>query len=96
MPGERITRFLDCEARKQHHTLAQILMGLRHSGFVLKAVEEAEPSAKMLGIPGMRDELGRPTSGTVTVDGRDIFAPKDETLTIFRRRKICGLLLISL
>lgn len=32
--------------------------------------------------------LDRPTSGTVTVDGQDIFALKDEALTIFRRRKI--------
>ena len=32
--------------------------------------------------------LDRPTSGTVTVDGRDIFTLKDEALTIFRRRKI--------
>lgn len=32
--------------------------------------------------------LDRPTSGTVTVDGRDIFTLKDEELTIFRRRKI--------
>ena len=32
--------------------------------------------------------LDRPTSGTVTVDGKDIFALKDETLTLFRRRKI--------
>lgn len=32
--------------------------------------------------------LDRPTSGTVTVDGKDIFTLKDEELTIFRRRKI--------
>ncbi|MCI5499383.1 MAG: ABC transporter ATP-binding protein [Clostridiales bacterium] len=32
--------------------------------------------------------LDRPTSGEVTVDGRSIFALKDEALTIFRRRKI--------
>ena len=32
--------------------------------------------------------LDRPTSGVVTVDGKDIFALKDEALTIFRRRKI--------
>ena len=32
--------------------------------------------------------LDRPTSGTVYVDGQDIFALKDEALTIFRRRKI--------
>ena len=32
--------------------------------------------------------LDRPTSGTVTVDGKNIFELKDEALTIFRRRKI--------
>ena len=32
--------------------------------------------------------LDRPTSGTVIMDGKDIFALKDEALTIFRRRKI--------
>ena len=32
--------------------------------------------------------LDRPTSGSVSVDGRDIFSLKDEALTIFRRRKI--------
>ena len=59
-PGERTTLFLGQEVKKQHHTLTQILMGLLHSGFVLEAVEEAEPSAEMLDIPGMRDELRRP------------------------------------
>ena len=32
--------------------------------------------------------LDRPSGGTVSVDGRDIFSLKDEELTIFRRRKI--------
>ena len=32
--------------------------------------------------------LDRPTSGTVTVDGRELSALRDEELTIFRRRKI--------
>lgn len=32
--------------------------------------------------------LDRPTSGTVTVDGRELGSLKDEELTIFRRRKI--------
>ena len=32
--------------------------------------------------------LDRPTSGTVTVDSKNIFALKDEALTILRRRKI--------
>ena len=32
--------------------------------------------------------LDRPTSGSVTVDGKKFFSLKDEALTIFRRRKI--------
>jgi len=32
--------------------------------------------------------LYRPTSGTVKVEGKDIFSLKDDELTIFRRRKI--------
>lgn len=32
--------------------------------------------------------LDRPTSGSVIVDGKEIFTLKDEELTIFRRRKI--------
>ncbi|MBU5333519.1 MAG: ABC transporter ATP-binding protein [Anaerocolumna aminovalerica] len=32
--------------------------------------------------------LDRPTSGSVVVDGKDIFTLKEEELTIFRRRKI--------
>lgn len=32
--------------------------------------------------------LDRPTAGKVLVEGKDIFALKDEALTIFRRRKI--------
>ena len=32
--------------------------------------------------------LDRPTAGRVLVDGQDIFALKDEALTIFRRRRI--------
>ena len=32
--------------------------------------------------------LDRPTGGTVTVDGKELSAMRDEELTIFRRRKI--------
>ena len=45
---------------KQHHTLTQILMGLLTRGFALEAVEEAQPPADMLDLPGMADELRRP------------------------------------
>jgi SAM-dependent methyltransferase len=60
LPGERVTNFLGCGIRKQHHTLTQILMGLLRIGFVLEAVEEAEPPANMMDLPGMKDELRRP------------------------------------
>ena len=36
----------------------------------------------------MMGGLDRPTSGSVIVDGKDIFSLVDEALTIFRRRKI--------
>lgn len=59
-PGPRQTHFLGCEVEKQHHTLTQILMGLIRAGFVLEAVEEAQPAPDMLDRPGMADELRRP------------------------------------
>jgi hypothetical protein len=59
-PGERVTHFLGQDVTKQHHTLTQILMGLIKAGFQLDAVEEAMPSADMMDIPGMSDEMRRP------------------------------------
>lgn len=59
-PGERVTHFLGQSVTKQHHTLSQILMGLINAGFHLEAVEEAVPSAGMMDIPGMPDEMRRP------------------------------------
>ena len=59
-PGRRQTDFLGCEVTKYHHTLTQILMGLRRASFRLEAVEEAQPPAEMMGQPGMADELRRP------------------------------------
>ena len=59
------------------------------------AVEKGEFAA-VVGTSGsgkstllhMLGGLDRPTSGTVTVDGRELSTLKDEALTIFRRRKI--------
>ena len=59
-PGERITQFLGCEVRKQHHTLTQILNGLLDRGFTLEAVVEVRPPENWLDLPGMADELRRP------------------------------------
>lgn len=58
--GQRQTQFLGCLVEKQHHTLTEILMGLLNTGFILNAVEEAQPPAEMLALPGMTDELRRP------------------------------------
>ncbi len=78
MPGERRTRFLGCDVIKQHHTLTQILMGLLNHGFEIKAVEEAEPPAQMLDIPGMKDELRRPMMLLVKAA-----APKSKAAVIY-------------
>lgn len=58
--GERVTHFLGQNVTKQHHTLTQILRGLLNAGFRLEVVEEAMPSADMMDIPGMADEMRRP------------------------------------
>ena len=59
-PSVRHTNFLGCDVVKYHHTLTQILGGLLAAGFALQAVEEAEPPASMMHLPGMSDELRRP------------------------------------
>ncbi|MHC6179189.1 class I SAM-dependent methyltransferase [Clostridium sp. JNZ X4-2] len=59
-PGERATHFLGQDVTKQHHTLTQIPMGLIKAGFQLNTVEETMPSAHMIDIPGMSDEMRRP------------------------------------
>lgn len=62
---------------------------------VALAVEEGE-FVSIIGTSGsgkstllhMLGGLDRPTSGTVHISGKDIFAMKDDELTIFRRRNI--------
>ena len=53
--------------------------------FVAVVGTSGSGKSTLLHMLGGRD---RPTSGSVTVDGREIFSLKDEALTIFRRRKI--------
>ncbi len=59
-PGKRETHFLGCDVVKHHHTLTQIPMGLMKSGFILEAVEEAEPVWEMMDSLGMEHVLRRP------------------------------------
>ena len=48
--------------KRQHFHLhvTQILIGLIHSGFEIKAVIEAEPPEDMMDMPGFKDEMRRP------------------------------------
>lgn len=65
----------------------------------LDGVDFSVPKGEFAAIVGMSGSgkstllhmlggLDRPTSGSVRVDGKEIFSLKDEELTIFRRRKI--------
>ena len=60
-------------------------LGIGQGEFVAIVGTSGSGKSTLLHMLGWMD---RPTSGTVTVDGKDIFALKDEALTIFRRRKI--------
>ena len=66
---------------------------------ILHGIDLTVPAGQMWAVMGpsgsgkstllhMLGGLDRPTSGSVTVDGKNIFSLKDEALTIFRRRKI--------
>lgn len=59
-PGARDAVFLGQTVVKQHHTLTQILMGLRRAGFSLDVVEEAVPPEELRDLPAMEGEMRRP------------------------------------
>ena len=67
------------------HALDGVDLGVEKGEFV--AIVGTSGSGKLTFLH-MLGGLDRPTNGTVTVDGQDIFSLKDEALTIFRRRKI--------
>ena len=67
------------------HALAGVNLSVENGEFV--AVVGTSGSGKST-LLHMLSGLDRATSGKVYVDGKDIFALKDEELTIFRRRKI--------
>ena len=58
--GRRTARFLGEDVTKYHRTLTTYLDGLLTGGFQPLRVVEPQPPARMLGQPGMRDELRRP------------------------------------
>ena len=91
----RIPALIHRQIYGESRTQAFLRRHLDIAGLLLKYVDKGEFVA-IVGTSGsgkstllhMLGGLDRPTSGTVTVDGKDIFTLKDEALTIFRRRKI--------
>ena len=62
-----------------------VVLTIEHGEFVAIVGTSGSGKSTLLHMLG---GLDRPTSGSVFVDGKDIFSFKDEALTIFRRRKI--------
>jgi putative ABC transport system ATP-binding protein len=67
------------------HALDGINLSVEKGEFVAIVGTSGSGKSTLLHMLG---GLDRPTEGSVTVDGKDIFSLKDEALTIFRRRKI--------
>ena len=67
------------------HALAGVNLEVEKGEFVAIVGPSGSGKSTLLHMLG---GLDRPTSGSVHVDGKDIFSLKDEELTIFRRRKI--------
>lgn len=67
------------------HALNCVNLSVENGEFVAIVGTSGSGKSTLLHMLG---GLDRPTSGTVTVDGKEIFTLKDQELTIFRRRKI--------
>ncbi len=67
------------------HALAGVNLQVEKGEFVAIVGTSGSGKSTLLHMLG---GLDRPSSGSVTVDDKDIFSLKDEELTIFRRRKI--------
>lgn len=66
------------------HALDGVDLSVKKGEFVAIVGTSGSGKSTLLHMLG---GLDRPTSGTVMVDGQDIFSLKEEALTIFRRRK---------
>ena len=66
------------------HALRGIDLSVESGEFVAIVGTSGSGKSTLLHMLG---GLDRPTAGKVLVDGQDIFALKDEALTIFRRRR---------
>ena len=67
------------------HALRGVDLAVENGEFVAIVGTSGSGKSTLLHMLG---GLDRPTAGKVLVDGQDIFALKDEALTIFRRRRV--------
>ena len=67
------------------HALDGVNFSVENGEFVAVVGTSGSGKSTLLHMLG---GLDRPTGGSVTVDGKEIFSLRDEELTIFRRRKI--------
>lgn len=67
------------------HALNNVSLSIQKGEFAAIVGTSGSGKSTLLHMLG---GLDRPTSGSVTVDGKEIFSLKEEALTIFRRRKI--------
>lgn len=67
------------------HALNGVNFSVENGEFVAVVGTSGSGKSTLLHMLG---GLDRPTGGSVTVDGKEIFSLRDEELTIFRRRKI--------
>ena len=67
------------------HALDGVSLSVEKGEFIAVVGTSGSGKSTLLHMLG---GLDRPTSGSVIVDGKEIFSLKDEELTIFRRRKI--------
>ena len=67
------------------HALRGVDLAVENGEFVAIVGTSGSGKSTLLHMLG---GLDRPTAGKVLVDGQDIFAFKDEALTIFRRRRV--------
>lgn len=69
----------------QIHACNEVSISVEDGEFIAIIGTSGSGKSTLLNLLG---GLDRPTSGTVTVSGKDIFSMNDEELTIFRRRNI--------
>lgn len=67
------------------HALNNVSLSIQKGEFAAIVGTSGSGKSTLLHMLG---GLDRPTAGSVTVDGKEIFSLKEEALTIFRRRKI--------